>query len=136
MTKVSERHNGVITNIMEDGKYGTPIGFGHPITNQLYLWQTSYHERKEMCDTLHKYSHNDAFRWKAQSVMQLSLLVAEQLDLVDMKAVLSELSKEDREMYMQNPISQSIARDDDDEDMRKIYKRSSGYKHVYTFRCK
>ena len=41
MTRVSEKYNVVITNIMEDGKNGTPIGFVHPITNQLYLWQTS-----------------------------------------------------------------------------------------------
>jgi hypothetical protein len=65
--------------------------------------------------------------------MQLSLLVAEHLDLVDMKAVLSELSKEDREMYMKNPISQPIARDDDDVEMKKIYKRNSGYTDAYTF---
>jgi hypothetical protein len=65
--------------------------------------------------------------------MQLSLLVAEHLDLVDMKAVLSELSKEDREMYMNNSIYQPIARDDDDVEMKKIYKNNSGYKDIYTF---
>jgi hypothetical protein len=118
---------------MEDGRCGMPVGFIHPITNQLYLWQTAHHERKEMCDVLHKYSHNDAFRWKVQSVMQLSLLVVEHLDLVDMKAVLSELSREDRDMYMKNSISQPVARDDDDVEMKKIYKNNSGYKDIYTF---
>jgi hypothetical protein len=62
MTRVSEQYNVVITNIMDD-RDGFPIGFIHPVTNQLCLWQTSYHERKEMCDLLREYSHNDAFRW-------------------------------------------------------------------------
>ena len=119
MISVSEKYNVVITNILDDGKYGMPSGFIHPITDQLYLFQESYHERKEMCNILHKYSNNDAFRWKAQSVLQLSSLIAEHLDLVEIKVVKSELSKEDREMYMKNPISQPIARDDDDAAMKK-----------------
>jgi hypothetical protein len=96
-------------------------GLIHPVTNQLYLFQESYHQRKEICDILHKYSKNDAFRWKVQSILQLSSLVAEHLDLVDINVVKSELSKEDRDMYIHNPISQPIARYDDDAAMKKYY---------------
>ena len=38
MSKVSEKYNVVITNIMDD-KNGMPIGFIHPVTDQLYLYQ-------------------------------------------------------------------------------------------------
>ena len=68
-----------------------------------------------MCDLLFKYSKNDAFRWKVQSVMQMSLLAAEHLDLIDINVVKSELSKEDRDMHIKNPISQAISRGDDDD---------------------
>ena len=63
---------------------------------------------------------------------QLSSLVAEHLDLVDINVVKSELSKEDREMYMKNPISQPIARDDDDAAMKKLMGKAVGYKDIYT----
>ena len=60
-------------------------------------------------------------RWKVQSVLQLSPLVAEHLDLVDINVVKSELSKEDRDMYIKNHISQPIARDDGDTAIKKNY---------------
>jgi hypothetical protein len=123
MISVSEKYNVVITNILDDGKCGVPIGFIHPITNQLYLFQESYHQRKEICDILHKYSKNDAFRWKVQSILQLFSLVAEHLDLVDINVVKSELSKENRDMYINNPISQPIDRYDDDAAMKEIWVR-------------
>ena len=130
MISVNEKYNVLITNILDDGKHGAPAGIIHPLTNQLYLFQESYHQRKEICDLLHKYSNNDAFRWKVQSVLQLSSLVAEHLDLVDTNVVKSELSKEDRDMYINNPISQPIARDDDDAAMKKIMGRTAGHKNI------
>jgi hypothetical protein len=36
-------------------------------------------------------------------------------------------------MYVQNPIYQPFARDDDDEGLKKICQRNSGYKDIYTF---
>ena len=84
MSKVSEKYNVVITNIMDD-KNGMPIGFLHPVTDQLYLYQEHDQERKEICDILHKYSSNDAFRWKLQSILKLPQLGAEQLDLLDVQ---------------------------------------------------
>ena len=86
MSKVSEKYNVIITNIMDDQR-GTITGFIHPITNQMYSFQEAYWERKEMCDLLFKYSKNDAFQWKVQSVMQMSLLAAEHLDLIDINVV-------------------------------------------------
>jgi hypothetical protein len=41
---------------------------------------------------------NDAFKWKLQSILKLAQLGAEQLDLVDVQEVISELSKGDRDM--------------------------------------
>ena len=55
MSKVSEKYNVIITNIMDDQR-GAITGFIHPITNQLYSFQEAYWERKEMCDLLFKYS--------------------------------------------------------------------------------
>ena len=92
MAKVSEKYNVVITNIMDDNN-GMPIGFVHPVTDQLYLYQEHYEQRKEICDILHKYSNNDAFKWKLQSILKLSQLGAEQLDLLNMYEIVSELSK-------------------------------------------
>ena len=81
---------------------------------------------------LFKHSNNDVFRWKVQSIKQMSDSAAEQMDLVAINGVKSELSKGDRDMHMKNPISQAISRGDDD-DLLKLNGKSSGHKSIYTF---
>ena len=131
MSAVSEKYNVVITNIMDD-QQGQVTAFIHPITQQLYSYQKAYSERKEMCEMLYKASKNEAFKWKCQTISKLANLAAEHLDLVDLTAVKSELSAEDRDMYMKNPISQAISRDGNDAYLNYNGK-PTGHKKAYTF---
>jgi hypothetical protein len=131
MAAVSDKYNVVITNIMDD-QQGEVASFIHPITQQLYSYQESYHERKEMCEMLYNVSKNEAFKWKCQTIHKLAQLAAEHLDLVDMKVVKAELSAEDRNMYMKNPISQAISRDGNDTYLKYNGKRAGNAK-TYTF---
>jgi hypothetical protein len=113
MAQVDQKYNYVITDCKEDGNRNI-VGFVHPISHQTFVFQENYFERKAVCDKLYQYSKNEVFKWRCQSDAQIINSAIFHLDLGDRKLYMPNYSEEERQLDMNNPISQLIARDDDD----------------------
>ena len=102
----------IITNPIFDGT--AMIGFKHPITNQQFIKTSDFYERQKICNTMYQEKGFNNMDFKNQSWFQISVLLFEHYDLGSWNGILSHLSENQRDLYLQYPISQCIGRHDDE----------------------
>ena len=128
--KTSKYHNVIITNPIFDGT--AMIGFKHPITNQQFIKTSDFYERQQICNTMYQEKGFNNFDFKNQSWFQISVLLFEYYDLGSWNGILSHLSENQRDLYLQYPISQCIGRHDDDDEHLKDTLKQHGTNNKYT----
>ena len=119
----------IITNPIFDGT--AMIGFKHPITNQQFIKTSDFYERQQICNTMCQEKGFNNFDFKNQSWFQIYVLLFEYYDLGSWNGILSHLSEDQRDLYLQYPISQCIGRHDDDEHLKDTLKQH-GTNNKYT----
>lgn len=127
--KTSTYHNVVITNPIFDGT--SLIGFKHPITNQQFIKTSDFYERQKICNEMYQEKGFNNLVFKNQSWFQISVLLFELYDLGSWNGILSHMSENQRNLYLQHPISQCIGRHDDDGHLQDVFKKS-GTNNKYT----
>jgi len=128
--KTSKHHNVVITNPIFDGT--AMIGFKHPLTNQQFIKTSDFYERQKICNTMYQEKGFNDLAFKNQSWFQISVLLFEHYNLGSWNGILSHLSENQRDLYLQHPISQCIGRHDDDEHLKDTLQKS-GTNNKFTF---
>ena len=103
--QIDQRYKVVVTDFKDDEQ--EIIGFVHPISNQLYIYQKDYFNRLQICEKF-------GFKWKCQSHLRLVNDIGISSGLMDTNSLKAKISERDREMYINYPISQVICRADDD----------------------
>ena len=128
--RISNFHNVIITNPIFEGK--ELVGFIHPITKQQFIKTSDFYKRKKVCDMMFAETQFEELFFKNQSWFQISKLFLGYYDLGSFDGLSSHHSEEQRNLSLENPISQYIGRHDDDNKLEDRHKPSET-NITYTF---